>query len=188
MHLIYGLGNPGPDYSKTRHNFGAWIVDALARDNGGEFGPGKGDYIFALDKGKDIALVKSTGYMNESGWPLYDAMDFVQAGPENILVIYDDIALPLGTIRFRPEGGTGGHKGMESILGVLGTEEFPRLRIGIATDTVMRPSENYVLAPFRENDLMQVDEVMINAVEGIEHYLTEGIESAMNKYNTSSPE
>ncbi len=188
MFVVYGLGNPGSNYANTRHNFGAWVVDALARAHGVEFGPGKGDYIFASSMDEEVAFVKSTGYMNDSGWPLFDAMDFLKAEIQDILVVYDDIALPLGTIRFRPGGGTGGHKGVESILTALGTEEFPRLRLGIATDTAMRPSEKYVLVPFSDAHLLLVDEVVVDALAGIGHYHKEGIESTMNQFNTSNPE
>jgi PTH1 family peptidyl-tRNA hydrolase len=187
LKLIYGLGNPGADYAKTRHNFGAWVVDALARDRKCAYGPGKGDYIFGV-KGDKLAIVKSTGYMNESGWPLFDAMDFLKVDASDVIVVYDDINIPLGTIRLRGQGSAGGHRGMESIVNALGTDDFARLRLGIATETTMRPSEDYVLAPFRDADRVVVDEVIQTSVEALEHYLVQGLEATMTKFNSRSSE
>ncbi len=184
MQLIVGLGNAAPEYSNTRHNFGFRVVDALALSHNMTYQPGKGDYLISVHEADRFALVKSTGFMNESGWAVHDAMDFVKAEVKDVLIVYDDIDLDLGTLRFRPSGGSGGHKGMESIIYKLGSENFPRLRLGIATDAPMKPSEKYVLEPFREQDQPLVNEVVYRAIEGLEKYLESNIEIAMARFNT----
>ena len=188
MQLIVGLGNAAPEYDNTRHNFGFRVADALVLVRNMSYQPGKGDYLIALHEADRLAVVKSVGFMNESGWAVFDAMDFVKAEIEDILIVYDDIDLPLGALRFRPSGGSGGHKGMESIIATLGSEDFSRLRLGIATDAPMKPSEKYVLQPFREQDLPLVAETVTTAVEGLEKYLESNIEIAMARFNTGPNE
>jgi PTH1 family peptidyl-tRNA hydrolase len=187
MQLIVGLGNAAPEYNSTRHNFGFRAVDALVLSRNMSYQPGKGDYLIAIHEADHFAVVKSVGFMNESGWAVFDAMDFVKAEAKDILVVYDDIDLPLGALRFRPSGGAGGHKGMESIIATLGSEDFHRLRLGIATDAPMKPSERYVLDPFREQDLPLVAETVTTAVKGLEIYMERNIDVAMAKFN-SGPE
>ncbi len=187
MQVIVGLGNAAPEYSSTRHNFGFRVVDALVLARNMSYQPGKGDYLIAVHEADHFVVVKSVGFMNESGWAVFDAMDFVKAEVKDVLVVYDDIDLPLGTLRFRPSGGAGGHKGMESIIAQLGSEDFARLRLGIATDAPMKPSEKYVLDPFREQDLPLVAETVTTAVEGLEKYMESNIEVAMARFN-SGPE
>lgn len=184
MRLIVGLGNADAEYSDTRHNFGFRVIDALALSRNMTFQPGKGDYVIAVHEADQFALIKSTGFMNESGWAVHDGMDFVKAEIKDVLVVYDDIDLDLGTIRFRPAGGSGGHKGMESIIYQLESEDFPRLRLGIASDAPMKPSEKYVLEKFREQDLPVVKEVVFRAIDGLEKYLESNIEIAMARFNT----
>ncbi|MFB0516368.1 MAG: aminoacyl-tRNA hydrolase [Candidatus Neomarinimicrobiota bacterium] len=184
MRLVIGLGNPGSLYAKTRHNFGYWVVDALASSRRLQFGPGKGDYLVVVQESADLALIKPTRFVNESGLSVQEALAFFRAAPEDMLVIFDDIDLPLGSIRFRPRGGAGGHKGMSSIIYQVGSEDFPRLRLGIATNALMRPSEKYVLEPFRPQDGPLVTGVLEQAVGGVNYYLEQGIERAMTQYNT----
>ncbi len=185
MHLLIGLGNPGKRYALTRHNFGFWLMDDLARRLDLTFKPGRGSYLVA--RGGEVILVKPTASMNNSGLPVREALTFFQAGQDEMMVVYDDIDLPLGALRFRPAGGDGGHRGMESVIYQLASEKFGRLRIGIATDAPMRPSEKYVLRPFRKQDQPLVDEVHQNAADGLVYYMENGIEPAMTRYN-SRPE
>ena len=185
MHLLIGLGNPGKQYAQTRHNFGFWLMDELARRHDISFKPGRGDYLVA--RGGEVILVKPTASMNNSGLPVREALTFFQAATAELLVAHDDIDLPLGMLRFRPAGGAGGHRGMESVIYQLGTEQFGRLRLGIATDTPMRPSEKYVLRPFRKVDQLLVDEVRKKAADGLQYYMENGIEPTMTRYN-SRPE
>jgi len=184
LRLVIGLGNPGSRYAGTRHNFGYRVVDAMAGAGRLSFVPGKGDYLMAVQESNDLALVKPTGFMNECGRPVREAVAFFQAAVEDMLVIFDDVDLSLGSLRFRPRGGAGGHKGVSSIIYHLRSEEFPRLRLGIATDAPLRPSEKYVLEPFRPQDEPLVEQVLEQAVAGVSYYLEQGIERTMTCYNT----
>jgi len=185
LQLIVGLGNPGPKFARTRHNFGYWVADAFAAVRRLIFSTGRGDYLVAGGPGENLAVIKPTRFMNESGLPVREALGFYKVPIENMLLIFDDIDLPLGTLRFRSQGSAGGHKGVTSVIRQLGSDEFPRLRLGIATDSPMRPSEKYVLSPFRSKDEDQITRVIQKAVEGIQYYLENGMEQTMTNYNTS---
>ena len=176
-----GLGNPGRNYSDTKHNFGFWVLDRFAEKKSLIFQSGKGDYILA--KKGNLICVKPTAFMNNSGRAVLDVKQFFKAEPENFMVIYDDIDLPLGTIRFRDNGGAGGHKGIESIIYHLRSENFNRLRIGIATNDEMRPAERFVLSPFEEDKKELVNEMIKKGYEGIEFYLTHEMNETMNQFN-----
>ena len=181
MNILVGLGNPGRKYSDTKHNFGFWVLNRFAEKNSLTFQAGKGDYLLA--KKGDLICIKPTSFMNNSGMPVLDVKQFFKVEPEQFLVAYDDIDLPLGTIRFRDGGGTGGHKGIESIIYQAQNEKFNRLRIGIATDDDMRPAERYVLSPFRDEQKESVNEMIEKACEGIEYYLSHDIKETMNQFN-----
>ena len=156
MNILVGLGNPGRKYSDTKHNFGFWVLNRFTEKRSLIFQAGKGDYLLA--KKGDLICIKPTSFMNNSGISILDVKQFFKVEPNQLLVVYDDIDLPLGTIRFRDGGGTGGHKGIESIMYQLQSEDFNRLRMGIATDDLMRPSEKYVLSPFNKEDSKLINE------------------------------
>ena len=181
MNILVGLGNPGRKYSDTKHNFGFWVLNRFAEKRSLTFQAGKGDYLLA--KKGDLICVKPTSFMNNSGMPVLDVKQFFKVEPEQFLVVPDDMDLPLGTIRFRDGGGTGGHKGIESIIYQTQNEKFNRLRIGIATDDDMRPAERYVLSPFRDEQKESVNEMIEKACEGIEYYLSHDIKETMNQFN-----
>ena len=181
MNILVGLGNPGRKYSDTKHNFGFWVLNRFAEKRSLTFEAGKGDYLLA--KKGDLICIKPTSFMNNSGMPVLDVKQFFKVEPEQFLVVYDDIDLPLGTIRFRDGGGTGGHKGIESIIYQTQNEKFNRLRIGIATDDDMRPAERYVLSPFRDEQKESVNKMIEKACEGIEYYLSHNIKETMNQFN-----
>lgn len=181
MNILVGLGNPGRKYSDTKHNFGFWVLNRFTEKRSLTFQAGKGDYLLA--KKGDLICIKPTSFMNNSGMPVLDVKQFFKVEPEQFLVVYDDIDLPLGTIRFRDGGGTGGHKGIESIIYQTQNEKFNRLRIGIATDDDMRPAERYVLSPFRDEQKESVNEMIEKACEGIEYYLSHDIKETMNQFN-----
>ena len=181
MNILVGLGNPGRKYSDTKHNFGFWVIDRFTEKQSLTFQTGKADYLLA--KQEKLVCIKPTSFMNNSGVPLLDVKQFFKVEPENFLVIYDDIDLPLGTIRFRDNGGAGGHKGIESIIYHLRSENFNRLRIGIATNDEMRPAEKFVLSPFEEDKKELVNEMINNACEGIEFFLTHEMNETMTKFN-----
>ena len=181
MNILVGLGNPGRKYLNTKHNFGFWVLDYFTKIKSLVFQAGKGDYLLAKKGG--LVCIKPTTFMNNSGVSLLDVKQFFKVEPEQFLVVYDDIDLPLGTIRFRDGGGTGGHKGIESIIYQTQNEKFNRLRIGIATDDDMRPAERYVLSPFRDEQKESVNEMIEKACEGIEYYLSHDIKETMNQFN-----
>ena len=181
MNILVGLGNPGRKYSDTKHNFGFWVLNRFAEKRSLTFQAGKGDYLLA--KKGDLICIKPTSFMNNSGIPVLDVKQFFKVESQQFLVVYDDIDLPLGTLRFRNGGGTGGHKGIESIIYQTQSENFNRLRIGIATEDDMRPAERYVLSPFRPGQKENVNEMIEKASEGIEYYLSHDIKETMNKFN-----
>ena len=181
MTILVGLGNPGRNYSETKHNFGFWVLDQFAEKRSLTFQAGKGDYILA--KKGNLFCVKPVAFMNNSGLAVLDVKQFFKAEPEDFMVIYDDIDLPLGTIRFRDNGGAGGHKGIESIIYHLRTEKLNRLRIGIATDEEMRPSEKYVLSPFAKQYENEIELTIDKACEGIDYFLSHNIKETMNQFN-----
>lgn len=184
MTVLVGLGNPGRNYSDTKHNFGFWVLDKFAEKRSLKFQAGKGDYL--LVKSNDIALVKPTTYMNNSGIAVADYCRYFQNTPEELLVVYDDIDLPLGTLRFKPNGGSGGHKGMESIIYQLESEDFNRLRIGISAENEMGPSERYVLSPFPKDWKEKINEMIEKACDGIDYFLTHDMKETMNKFNENT--
>ena len=184
MTVLVGLGNPGRNYSDTKHNFGFWILDKFAEKRSLKFQAGKGDYL--LVKSNDIALVKPTTYMNNSGMAVADYCRYFQNTPEELLVVYDDIDLPLGTLRFKPNGGSGGHKGLESIIYQLESEDFNRLRIGISAENEMGPSERYVLSPFPKDWKEKINEMIEKACDGIDYFLTHDMKETMNKFNENT--
>jgi PTH1 family peptidyl-tRNA hydrolase len=149
-----------------------------------KFQAGKGDYL--LVKSNNIALVKPTTYMNNSGIAVADYCRYFQNTPEELLVVYDDIDLPLGTLRFKPSGGSGGHKGMESIIYQLESEDFNRLRIGISAENEMGPSERYVLSPFPKDWKEKINEMIEKACDGIDYFLTHDMKETMNKFNENT--
>jgi peptidyl-tRNA hydrolase, PTH1 family len=190
--LIVGFGNPGAKYDQTRHNIGFAAVDKLARtwqislsENRkfqGEFGEGRG-----VGAGK-IRLLKPLTYMNLSGQSVRAVTDWYKLPPGSVLVIYDDMDLPIGKIRMRLSGSAGGHNGMKSAIAHLGTQSFPRLRIGIGSpkhpDSSDKDTVNHVLGQFSKAESQVLTEVLQSAVAAIELSLNQGVEKAMNLYNS----
>lgn len=178
MWLIAGLGNPGPDYQNTRHNLGFMALDALAvrwkvpfRETGKHFLLGRG-----RRRGEGIVLVKPLAYMNRSGEVIGPLAEREKAEDLRILIIVDDLDLPLGTVRFRPRGGTAGHRGMESIVQQLGHEDFARIRLGIGRPEEKNMAESdYVLKPFEEGELPVVQKVIDKTARLTERVVFEGV-------------
>jgi len=181
MKLIVGLGNPGDNYSLTKHNFGYWVIDNLVKQRFLKYEAGKGDYIYAKDN--EYLFVKPTTYVNNSGIAIKQIMNYYKIEVSDIIVVYDDIDIDLGKIKFRLKGTDGGHNGIKSIIYHLNSDYFDRLRIGIATSLAMRPSEKYVLKPFPNKYNNLINEVLDNATLGINYYLKEGINETMNNFN-----
>jgi PTH1 family peptidyl-tRNA hydrolase len=185
VRLIVGLGNPGEKYRRTRHNVGFMVADALAAETGAPHWYEEADALVAETSIEDqpILLVKPQTFMNRSGAAVAELIETHQATPADLFVILDDVALELGTLRMRERGGHGGHNGLRSIIECLDTEDFPRLRIGIGRGELQGDLADYVLAPFPQEDVLVVQEVVGAAAEAVEAALRDGTGAAMTRYN-----
>ena len=188
--MIVGLGNPGPDYTRTRHNVGFQTVDLLAERHGLSFDRfqrrarlGIGALDLRDDVAKRVVLAKPMTYMNASGESVGALATFYKIAPKDVLVVYDDLDLPVGKVRLRPGGGSGGQKGLASIIKAIGTEEFPRLRVGIGRPPGQMDPTDYVLKKFSAEQEKEMVLTRARAVDAIETWLAQGIEAAMNQYN-----
>lgn len=183
MKLIVGLGNPGTNYANTRHNVGFQVVDELAKRCRTELTCEKFSAYFAKTElaQQQVVLLKPTTFMNRSGQAILATGKFYKLELEDLLVITDDIALPLGKLRFRTGGGAGGHNGMQDIIDRLGSDQFNRLRMGI--DQPVGNQVNYVLSGFNQQEQPIIDQACIRAADATERWITQGIEFAMNQYN-----
>jgi PTH1 family peptidyl-tRNA hydrolase len=183
--IIVGLGNPGKEYANNRHNVGFMIADQLAARHNLKFSRMMNKAIVALGEiaGCKVILVKPQTFMNLSGESVGPIVKFYKADLSHLLVIYDELDLPLGQLRMRPKGGAGGHNGMKSIIAQLGSDAFPRLRVGIGRPPGQRDPKDYVLEDFTSSELITLAPAFARAVEGIQRWLTEGIDSAMNFIN-----
>ncbi|HSJ57097.1 MAG TPA: aminoacyl-tRNA hydrolase [Anaerolineae bacterium] len=184
--LVVGLGNPGAAYARHRHNAGFFVVDALARAHGLSFARDK-DARAHVAAGRignaRVILAKPQTYMNLSGRTAGRLLRANGIAIECMLVVYDDLDLPLGRLRLRAEGGSGGHKGMRSIQEVVGTQAFPRLRVGIDRPPAGVDPADYVLQPFLTSDRPLLDAVIDRAVSAVECWLAEGVMAAMDRFN-----
>lgn len=184
--LIVGLGNPGQKYIDTRHNAGWHLLDTIVRDYPQfRFDENRNKALIARGElaGVKVALVKPQTFMNLSGEAIGPLARFYKVPPEHILVAFDDVDLPTATLRLRPKGGAGGHKGMGNIIQHLGTEEFPRLRLGVGRPSGQMPVEAYVLQKFKQDEWAIMVAVYERGVEAIKAVLTHGIDYAMNQFN-----
>jgi PTH1 family peptidyl-tRNA hydrolase len=188
VRLVVGLGNPGERYRRTRHNVGFMVVDALAAEAGGPRWYEEADALVAEAAlgGQDVLLVKPQTFMNRSGFTVAALVEAQGVSSSDVLVVVDDVAIELGTLRLRERGGHGGHNGLRSIIESLGTEDFPRLRIGVRRGEIVGDLADYVLAPFPEEDVLVVQEVVGSAVEAVDWAMREGTASAMSRYNGPS--
>ena len=186
MKLIVGLGNPGIEYQFTPHNLGFLTIDRIANNLGVEVRNRQCRALTAraVIAGRPVILAKPETFMNLSGLSVRELLAEYQADVKSdLIVIYDELDLPLGTIRIRQRGSSAGHNGMESILGALGTDEFLRIRLGVAPDRKVTDGVKFVLTPFRKAQLKVVDEVLDTAAEAVEVILKEGPAAAMNRFN-----
>lgn len=184
MKLVVGLGNPGREYAGTRHNIGAGVVEALARRGQIDSWKEKFSGLTAdgVISGSRALLLRPMTYMNRSGKSVLAAAQFYQCQPADILIVSDDVDLPLGKLRMRSAGSAGGQRGLDDIIRSLGTQDIPRLRIGVG-----RPARgdlaSYVLSTFDESERPQVDEIVQRGANAVECWLKEGINAAMNSTN-----
>lgn len=185
MKLIAGLGNIGPKYTFTRHNAGFMLVDSIALNAGLDMRENSRLKCFITkfnNNGEDYLLIKPTTFMNLSGEAVRAVADYYKIGVNDILVVFDDLSLELGKIRFRANGSDGGHNGIKSVIQHLGTKDVARLKIGIGPQPSI-PSEVFVLQNFSKEELDKLKETLSIAKEGIACYFTNGMQAAQNKYN-----
>ena len=193
MKIVVGLGNPGLKYEFTRHNIGFRIVDSLARDMGTEFKKVK-SYYSLISRGTinnhKAMLVKPQTFMNLSGRAVSKVVSYYKIPLQDLLIVYDDLNLELGQIRIRKKGSTGGHKGIESIMQYLNSEDIPRLRIGIGNPSINFNFDcvSYVLSNFNNDEKDKIKEVIQLSTEAIKTVIEDGFEKAMRKYNRKSIE
>lgn len=185
MSVIVGLGNPGSKYAGTRHNVGFDFLDRFSKTVSIQVGPGKGSYYSGTGvyRRNKLILVKPATYMNLSGDAVQQVLHYYKIAPEQCLVCYDDLDIPIGKIRLRPGGSAGGHNGIKDIIQKLGTHNFPRLRIGIGNDYSKGQQVNYVLSRFSNKEKKIIDETLDTATDAALRFVTDGIDAAMNAFN-----
>jgi PTH1 family peptidyl-tRNA hydrolase len=189
--LIVGLGNPGAEYALTPHNAGFLAIDRIAAICDVQVGNRRGRALTARARlaGHDVLLAKPETFMNLSGLSVAALLQEMELGVEDLIVLYDELAIPLGQLRIRERGSAGGHNGVKSISGVLGTEEWTRIRIGVGKPptesgrAVKAGGTDYLLGPMRKQALAELDGVLDLAVRAVEAVLTKGVSAAMNAFN-----
>jgi len=189
MRLIVGLGNPDPEYQWTPHNLGFMAVDELANRAAIRVERPEGKALVGRGKlaGEEILLAKPQTYMNLSGISVRELLAKYELDITDLLVMWDEVQLPLGTIRIHPDGSAGSHNGAQSVINALGTQEFARLRLGCGPDHPLNSRREHVLRPMRKAELEAAAEMIDEAGNAVETILTEGIDAAMNKFNRRKP-
>ena len=193
MHLIVGLGNPGDAYAKTRHNLGAKAVElaaarwtvALQPGDAARFGQGR---IGPPERPANVTLAIPLTWINVSGPAVKTLLDSLGLAPDQLIVVYDDLDLPLGRMRIRRRGGPGGHNGLLSIITALNTDAFSRLKLGIGRPPAGIDAADYVLAPFLAEERAEVERILDQAVPALACMVTEGVGAAMNRFNAREKE
>jgi peptidyl-tRNA hydrolase, PTH1 family len=189
MWLIVGLGNPDPEYQWTPHNLGFMAVDELANRNAIRVERPEGKALVGRGKvgGHEVVLAKPQTYMNLSGVSVRELLAKYQLDVGNLMVMWDEVQLPSGTIRIFPGGSAGSHNGAKSVIGAVGTEDFARLRLGCGPEHPLGNRKEYVLRPMKKAELEVAAEMIGDAADAVEMILTQGIDAAMNKYNRRKP-
>ncbi len=183
--LIAGLGNPGKDYRHTRHNIGFMVIDHLSNELKIPVKKVKQKSLIGIGKldNKEILLVKPQTFMNNSGESIAPLMRYYKVPHQNLMVIHDDLDIPFGTIRIRPTGGTSGQKGMKSIIEKIGSQEFPRIRMGIGRPPGHMDPVDFVLENFSKDQLSILENILEDATNAIKTFIIDGLNKAMNTYN-----
>jgi PTH1 family peptidyl-tRNA hydrolase len=188
MFLIVGLGNPGPEYAKTPHNLGFMVVDRLAEECGLSIRRPECNALVGTGKigGQDVVLAKPLSYMNLSGGPVKALLEKHALTAKDLIVVYDDLDLPWMSIRIRIRGSAGGHRGVESVIRALGSNEFTRVRLGVSPVDLERPlgdATGFLLSPFRRSQQKEVEELVGRGADAVRSILAEGAAKAMTKFN-----
>ena len=187
--LIVGLGNPGEEYRLTPHNLGFMVIDRLAGECGVNVRRPEAQALTATAElsGTEVILAKPQTYMNLSGLAVERLLRNYDLGPAHLLVVVDEIELPLGMLRVRPQGSAGGHNGLKSIIGAIGTDDFARLRIGVGPGRPVEDYASYLLAPFSSRESASAKEMIDQASEAVRMILSDGMQEAMNRFNRKVP-
>jgi peptidyl-tRNA hydrolase, PTH1 family len=190
MRLIVGLGNPDPEYQWTPHNLGFMAVDELANRSGIRVERPEGKALAGRGKiaGEEVVLAKPQTYMNLSGISVRELLEKYELDLDDLLVMWDEVQLPLGTIRIYPSGSAGSHNGAKSVISAVGTQEFARLRLGCGPEHPRSSRREHVLRPMKKAELEIAAEMIGEAGDAVEIILTQGIDAAMTKYNRRKPE
>ena len=185
MYVVVGLGNPGKDYTNTRHNVGFNSLDLLAKRNNINLNKIKFKSVYGegFIGSKKVLLVKPQTYMNNSGITVREVLDFYKLPVENLIVIVDDIDIEFADIRIRKKGSAGSHNGLKSVIYHIKDDNFPRVKIGIGKKHENQDLASFVLSRFSKEEMVQIEDSISNAVEAVESMVTDGIDDAMNKFN-----
>lgn len=185
MYLIVGLGNPEPEYSRTRHNMGFDVINKIAKKYDIDLGRSKFNAIFGsgIVEGQKVMLIKPQTFMNSSGESVKEYVDFYKVPLENVIVIYDDMDTDILTIRVRAKGGAGSHNGMKSMVEKLGSQNFPRVRVGVGRPDNEFDRIDYVIGQISEEEYIKLQEGEDKAADAVVYYLNNGIDNTMNIYN-----
>jgi len=183
--LVVGLGNPGPDYANNRHNAGFMVLDLLARRLGGSFKAhrGRAEVLEARLAGRPVVLAKPRTYMNLSGGPVQAVSAFYKVPPDRLVVVHDELDLPYGVLRLKFGGGDGGHNGLKSVSGVLGTRDYYRVRLGIGRPPGRQDPAEFVLRDFGTTERKELALHLERAADAVEDLLAHGLESTQNTYH-----
>lgn len=182
MYLMVGLGNPGQAYERTRHNIGFQVIRSLSRELGIRLSRRRfqSRYAETVFQGKKTVFLCPETFMNLSGMAVKACADYYGSDPEKVLIVHDDLDLPVGRIKLASSGGPGGHKGVASVIRSLGTKDFPRVKVGIGRPRYGEPIEDFVLAPFYRDQQDAINRAIQGAVQACELFVLKGVESAMN--------
>ncbi|HET9803315.1 MAG TPA: aminoacyl-tRNA hydrolase [Candidatus Acidoferrum sp.] len=185
MRLIVGLGNPDPEYQWTPHNLGFLAVDELANRGGIRVERPEGKALVGRGRlaGQEVLLAKPQTYMNLSGVSVRELLGKYELTPDDLLVLWDEVQLPWGSIRLSPDGSAGSHNGAKSVMGSIGTQKFARLRLGCGPDHPLGSRKEYVLRPMKKAELEVASEEVALAGDAVELWISNGIDAAMNKFN-----
>jgi PTH1 family peptidyl-tRNA hydrolase len=185
LKLLVGLGNPGPRYRGTYHNIGFEVVDEIAQRHGARFGGAPAEALTARVRGlaDDLWLVKPLTFMNASGTAVGELQRFYKVTFDDLLIVVDDVNLPVGRLRLRGRGSAGGHNGLKSIIGCLGTDAFARLRVGVGRGDPGRDLADYVLGRVADQERAQLHEATVRAADAAEYFVEHGLLDAMNRFN-----
>jgi len=188
MKLVVGLGNPGKEYTLTKHNVGFLVVNELGKRVGIDIKKNKFQSFYGegFVEGDKILLLKPQTYMNRSGEAVSSASDFYKVPLENIIVIHDEMDVPLGRIMIKPGGGSAGNNGIKSIISSLGSKDFVRVRIGIGKPQIKSEGANHVLSSFSKSESSMIGDSIVTAADAVLEIIHNGLEKAMNKYNVKA--